>query len=152
MATNMKVQTLARYLQEDFVRRMAGLSTAVVVGDISFDTDANPMIRVGTGVIGAIGALIKILPMEWPLALNIIGQAAPNYGSQSVIQVIREAGLSTNTFEFISHLLSTVAIRGARVEFYESANGTAPVAAEIVLANLKGTWLPDLQNGLLLSQ
>lgn len=152
MATNQKVLNMAAFLQEDLKRRLAGLSTAITVADVTYDSDQNPLIRCGTGSIGAAGGLVKVMPRDWPLSLNSIGQAAPNYGSQTVIQYCREASVSANTMELEATIHSALSQRGTRLEWYESTNGTAPAAAELIAANLKGSFEPDQQYPLVSSQ
>ena len=152
MSTNAKVQNLAIYLQQELLQRLGKLSTAVTVADITFDTDQNPLIKLGTGIAGAAGGMVKVAPLNWPLSQNIIGQQAPNYGSQSVIQYAREASVAANTMELQAAINLVVGNRGTQVEFYECTNGVVPDQSQIIAGNLKYTYQPSTQWGMTLEQ
>jgi hypothetical protein len=121
----------------------------------SYDTDGNPLISVNDGspAAGEANLVIKVAPISWPLAKDVIGQSANIY-SPSVIQLVTEAnptggaGADILTAQQLLWALGLIVLRGTAVEWYQSANGVAPTAAAIIAGNLKATWQPDLYFGM----
>lgn len=118
----------------------------------SFDTDGNPLISVGTLTAGSAGATIKIQPVAWPLANDILGNAANIY-SPSKIMLGTEA--RTGNGGWMTHaqllpLLGEALLHGALLEWYETSSGTAPTVANTVFAsgNLIASFYPDIYNPL----
>lgn len=131
MATTFKARAIAAELAAELRYRQSAL--AVVE---SFDSDENPLVRVGSGVAGEAGALIKVQPISWPLAKDVLGLAAEMY-TPHIVKVNIEAnpaggaGADINTLGQILLYLGVAVTRGARTEVYTSAAGTAPNATDI---------------------
>lgn len=132
MATTKKALAMADELASELKQRQSALAITQ-----SFDTDSNPLIKVGAGTAGAKGGLIKIMPIAVPYAKDILGLAAEVY-TPHVVQIGVEANnaagaaADVNTWVELMLLIGPVVLRGARVEIYQSANGTAPTAANTV--------------------
>ena len=153
MSTTQKAITLAYTIQRDLKKRLAKLSTAVVVADVTFDSDQGPLITIGTGAVGAAGGTVKVTLADFPLSLNAINQQASLYGySPNKAQFVREASVSANTLELTAAILATLAQRGLNTEYYESTNGTAPDSSQFIAANLKYTHVADSDFGAISGQ
>lgn len=152
MATSAKAIALARSIASSLGLRQSAL--AVV---LSFDTDESPLVKLGTGSIGAAGGLIKVKPQDWSLAKDVLGLTAAIY-SPHVVQLVTEAdpaggaGANINTPAQLLLLLGEALARGCRVEWYQSANGNAPDAADITSGNLKASWDPSFEHGMIANQ
>jgi len=151
MATTRKAQDLALFLKDELNLRLSKISTPLVVAEVSFDTDQNPLIKIGTGAVGAAGGLLKIKPIEWPLSQNIVGLSEPVYSIHELL-FVREAAVAGNTDEVVMNITLPSAARGTRVVFYQSPNGTAPDASQFIDANKKATIEPSLYYGMQASQ
>lgn len=133
MAASKKAQALADEMISELAQRQSALAVTK-----SYDTDGSPLIRVGTGVIGAKGGLIKVTNIDWPLAKDVLGLTAEIF-TPSVIKLNVEAnyaGATDNVADINDWatqllLMGICLARGARVEVYQSANGTAPNATDI---------------------
>lgn len=141
--TTQKALDLASMIQEELLQRLAVLSPAVIVGAVSFDTDSNPLIQIGTGAAGQKGGVIKVLPTAWPTAKDILGNAAIQYGPHT-IQICTEtntaAGSDINDPSVLMPMLIVCALKGARFEWYKTANTVAPIAGSLIAANLKQSF------------
>lgn len=119
----------------------------------AFDTDGAPYITINdaTAAAGEQNMLVKVSPETWPLALDVLGNAANIY-SPSKVQIVTElsatAGQTLLSGANILALLGECLSRGAKVEWYMSTNGAAPGLADITASKLKGTFYPDLYNPL----
>lgn len=126
---------------------VAGLAVAE-----GFDTDGLPTISVGTGTAGQKNVFIKVNLQSWPLAKDILGNAANIY-VPLVTQVVTEAppsGAGAGVIVDLPTLMACVGevmLKGTRVEWYQSANGVAPTAAAITGAP-KSAFQPDIYNAL----
>lgn len=152
MATTKKALALADELISELKQR--GFTTV----SLSYDTDQNPLVRVGTGVAGATGALIKFSPIDWPNAKDILGLPAEVYNPH-VARIAFEAptagagaDVDPNTFATKYQLLAVLFARGLKTELYESAAGVAPVGGTFVSGNLKSTFEYSAQYGILQGQ
>lgn len=138
MATTKKALAMADELISDLNQRQSALTVS-----LSYDTDSNPLVKVGTGTAGQPGALIKVMPISWPLAKDILGLTAEIF-TPHVIRLNVEANFAgttdnvadINTWAQQLLLVAAVVSKGARVEVYLSANGTAPNATDINTATL----------------
>lgn len=154
MATSAKAIALARSIASELRLRQSALAVAE-----SFDSDGSPLVKLGTGSIGAAGGLIKVRPQDWPLAKDILGLTASIY-SPHVIQLVTEANyegatdnvLDINTPAVLLLLLGEALSKGCRVEWYQSANGNAPDASDITSGNLKASWDPSFEHGMIANQ
>jgi hypothetical protein len=153
MATTKKAVAMAEELVSELKQR-----TKLAVA-LSFDTDQNPLVQVGTGAPGAKGALIKVMPVDWPLAKDVLGLASPVYSPHKILVAfeaitVSNTGADTdpNTWEEKLLVLGAVLSKGTRVEVYESAAGDSPDADDMVPANLKAAFNPSVQYGMLSGQ
>jgi hypothetical protein len=153
MATDYKSQAIAHDLASRLGER--GLTSLGIVE--SFDTDGNPLINIGAGSAGGANAVIKCLPVVWPLAQDVLGLSANMY-SPHTLQLVTEADptagsgadpLSPNQLMMI---LGQVQQMGTIVEWYQTAAGTPPTAAGITSGNLQSTFYPDQRYPLISGQ
>lgn len=146
MATSKKALEMAAELLNELALRLPALAPVQ-----TFDTDGSPLIQVGTGVAGSKGGMLKIMPQPWTLATDILGLTSAIY-TPSVIRVGFEAnpaggaGADINDWPTLSAIVGAVALRGTRVEVYQSTAGVAPTAATLADATkLVATFEPSLQ-------
>lgn len=152
MATTKKAQAIARELQAELKQRLsAPFGTPLIVADVSFDSDQNPLIKIGTGAVGVAGGLVKIKPLDWPLAQQITGLPQQVYDKHT-IQFVNEASVSANTLAILNRILATIQSRGCKVQLFQSTNGTAPDASQFIDANLKDTYEASVQYPMLQGQ
>jgi hypothetical protein len=154
MSTSYKSVAISKELADRL--RSRGLSTLGVVE--SFDTDQNPLITIGSGVAGTANFLIKVMPTNWPLAKDILGLAALQY-TPTTIAIATEAdpaagaGADPTTRAQLLPVLGQCMEMGTHVDWYESANGTAPSAATIAdPTKLKASFDQDNYRPLISSQ
>lgn len=123
----------------------------------SFDTDGLPLVKVGTGVAGTAGALIKLVPQDWALAKDILGLTGNVYAPTKA-QILFEgnniagAGADINTWAQLLPIIGEVLSRGCRTEVYTVANGVAPTAAGIIPGNLRAAFDGLVQYGMIGNQ
>jgi hypothetical protein len=116
-----------------------------------FDTDGLPTISVGPGTAGSKNVFIKVNLQAWPLAKDILGNSANIY-TPLTVQFVTEAppaGSGAGVIVDLPTLLACLGdcvMKGSRTEWYQSANGVAPVAASITAGNLKAAFQPDIYN------
>lgn len=153
MATTKKALAMAEELVSELKQRQSALAVA-----LTYDSDQNPLIRVGSGANGAAGGLIKIMPIVWPLAKDVLGLSAEMFHPHVVRLNVEAnaaggAGADINTWAVQLLLVAACVSKGARTEVYESTNGTAPNATDINDATkLKATWEPSSQYPMISSQ
>lgn len=149
MATSFKAQAIAHKLADLYKAR--GYTPTE-----SFDTDNNPLISIGPGTAGNKNAIVKVLPTSWPLANDILGNAALQY-TPHTIQIVTEAdsagtGIATATaWQFLFDIMGQATLMGCHVDTYQSANGVAPSTAAITGAP-KSSFDPDLFHALISQQ
>ena len=118
MSSTAKAVAVARQLEEEYKIRLSALSVVV-----TFGSAGDPLIQVGTGAPGAAGALIRVKPISWPLAKDIFGQSAIQYGPH-VLQIATEDVFGDiNTSQQCLSLLGPLLQKGMKVEWYVVANG-----------------------------
>lgn len=151
MSTSYKAQAIAHELADRLAKRSAALAALVLVE--SFDTDQNPLIAIGTQASSDAEAfLIKVMPVSWPLAQDILGNSALQF-TPHVIKVLKEASSTGVTSADILQVLAQVADMGCEVKLYESSHGGGVVAADISdETKLVGDRWPDLYRPLISSQ
>lgn len=149
MASSYKALAMANQLHDKLVIRIGSK-----VHDVSFDTDSNPLIAIddGTPAAGEKNALIKILPDSWPLAKDVLGNTALQFVPH-VVQVVMEApaGGAGQTFldcQLLADILGECFRLGAKLDWYQSANGDAPSVDDIIAVNLVASFYPDVYNKL----
>jgi hypothetical protein len=152
MATTKKALAMAEELVSELKQRQSALAVAM-----SFDTDGNPLVKLGSGTAGQKNALIKIMPIDWPLAKDILGLASPVYTPHKVMVAFEAnpaggAGADVNDWPTLLVALGSALAKGARVEVYESANGDSPDADDLIAANLKASFDPSVQYPMVSSQ
>lgn len=149
MATTQKAIELAHELADKLKKR---ISLAVAE---SFDSNGHPLIQVGEGTDNAEGAVVRIKPIDWALAKDILGLASQVY-TPHVIQICVESSdngngdsveaLGYNTWANLLPLLGQCLETGCKVEVYAVANDTgvtnimADIAASFGSSNLKASY------------
>lgn len=132
----------AEDLRADLARRFATVSA------VNFDVNRQPYFLVGSGAAGSQSVTVKVQDYSLP-GLNAFGNPQEGYGNPVVLQICEEAGAVAGDVILTAvnqlAVMSCVAFRGARVELYVVANGTAPLLAGIIPANKVATWDPDMK-------
>jgi hypothetical protein len=150
MATTFKAGTIAHELADRLKVRALGVASAVTESVDS--TDSNPTIQIGTLASTNRCALIKVKPVDWPLAKDILGLSQPVF-TPHVIQVLIEAaplgGLTTSDK---LDLFAQLASMGTIVEIYETASGGFVSANLGDSTKLKETYHPDQWHQLVSAQ
>jgi hypothetical protein len=151
MATSYKAQALASELADKIRSRGFGGSLLVDAADL------NPYVSIGDGTIGGANALLKVKPVDWPLAKDVLGLDQAVFAPH-VIQFVTEAdptagaGANPLTRGQVLGILGQAMAMGCVVEWYESANGDSPDLDDITPAKLKGTFHPDHYHPLVSAQ
>jgi hypothetical protein len=135
MATTFKSAEIAHELADKLKIRAAALSLEVVE---SFDTDSNPLITVQPAddhalVAGDVGCMIKVAPVDWPLAKDALGNTAISYGPQRVMVLMENAAGDTGALlalqNFLAMILGECLQTGCKLELYGMKNTHAVIAA-----------------------
>jgi hypothetical protein len=153
MATTKKALAMAEELVSELRQRQKALAVA-----LSYDTDGSPLVKVGDGGNGDAGALIKIMPISWPLAKDILGLDAQMFHPHVVklgveLNNVGGGGADINTWAIQLLIVAACVSKGARVEVYGSANGTAPNVADLAnAAKLAAVYEPSAQYPMISSQ
>lgn len=146
MASLAKCFGLARTLKDNLAQRTALAVTESVDATVGF-----PIMLVGAAAAGSPGARIHIVPEDWSLAKDVLGNSA-NIFSPSVIRICFETNGTGDDVNAPADWLPIVgaAIQtGAKVEIYQSANGDSPDDADITGANLKATFNASARDGII---
>lgn len=155
MATTQKALSMANDIVSELSQRQSALAVS-----LSFDTDGSPLIQVGAGTAGSAGGIIKVQPISWPNALDVLGLTAQIFHPH-VIKLGLEANYAgtndniadINTAAQLTLLMGIVLTRGTRVEVYQSTNGTAPSATTLAdSTKLVASWEPNAQYPMVSSQ
>lgn len=145
--TDYKSAAIAADLASTLAVRISTLATPLAIVQ-SFSSDLFPSLTVGTGVAGTAGCFIHVRSVVWPLATDVLGNAAAMF-TPHTIQLCFEAEAAAQASwinpvavreAFIQECLS----RGCRLELYHSNNGTAPTFATIT-GTPDAVIEPDLQ-------
>lgn len=147
MAANKKCLALAADLADELRKRVSNYASIVE----SFDANGFPTIALDDGSAATTedAVFIRVRPRDWPLATDVLGTAQTVY-TPSVIQIAVEApatGVGLARFVSIAHaiaILASCVMRGARVEYWEEANGTIPSATTFNTASKLKTSFEDL--------
>ena len=143
-STSYKSNELAAELASELKLRLATLTQVT-----GFDSNGNPTIAIGDGVAGHANVFILIKPIDWALAKDIFGNSANQY-TPHTIQIATEAnpaggaGADCLTRSQLANFLVPITKKGTRFEWFERANGAAPLVTDLVAANLKVTIENDL--------
>ena len=120
------INNLASILKQ----RLSALAQA-----ISFDTDNNPVILVGSGVATQETFVVKFKPIPALWSTNpILGTAQPVYSpyvAQLCIEACSGAGAQPLTWTDKLTIIGLLTAGGWRTELHETATGTAPSVAAI---------------------
>lgn len=151
--TTKKAQVFAADLAQELALRLPALTLTE-----SLDTDGNPLVQLGAAASASPGFLLKVMPLDWPLAKDILGLTAQIFTPHK-IQVLVEANFAgttdnvadVNTWAVLLPVLGAVILKGTRVEMYQRANGTAITSADFTSGNLKSTFDGSLVYGMLSS-
>lgn len=152
MATTKKALAMADEIVSELKQRQTALTVT-----LSFDSDQNPLVKLGTGTAGQKNALIKVMPIDWPLAKDVLGLAEVVFTPHKVLVAFEAnnaagAGADVNDWATLLVALGVALSRGARLEVYESANGDSPDADDLIAGNLKASFEPSMQYGMLSGQ
>jgi len=153
-----KAIELAADLKGDLQTR-PGLRTLVFTD--SFDVSGMPCLTISTDSTPAFGEKVMVLrvkPIDQSLAKDCLGLASKVH-TPHVIQICTEAdfeGTTDNVLDILGpvellSLIGTVCIRGTKVEWYRTANGTVPSVAAMIASNLiqsfdTSTWWNTLSS------
>lgn len=150
MATTYKAQAMSKELADRLKARLNGALTLVQ----GFDTDQNPYIEIGAGAAGQPNAIIKVMPVDWPLAQDVLGLTANAYTPHKICVVTEAVNTNGSYLTRAQQLLifGQVSLMGSRVEHYNSANGDDPDLDDIVPAKLVASFEPDLYYPMISSQ
>ena len=146
MASTYKAQAIARKLHDSLQLRLQ--TATYFVNDISFDTDGSPFFTIndGTPASHEKNWILKVAPVSWPLAKDILGNSAIQYTPHAV-QIAWEAGAASNFGDFaamdVMKVLGESTLQGCRVELYMRTAGTAVAITDITAGNLQGTFEPN---------
>lgn len=105
------------------------------------DTDQHPVIRFydTAPVSDAAGALIKVRPVEWPLARDVLGLTATIF-VPITIQVVVEEDSAGMAWGWLVTLLGDLIFKGTKLELYQRDHGAFPEIADIDPDNLEVTY------------
>lgn len=160
MATTKKALAMAAELVSELAQRQSALTVTQ-----TYDTDGSPLIRVGAAAASSTGTLVpgvlyKIMPLPWPLALDIFGNAVEVF-TPHIVKVNIEANYAstvdtiadTNTPAQLLMFLGVALSRGCRTDLYVSAFGTSPNVTDLADATkLVASFDPNLQYKMTSSQ
>lgn len=150
MATTYKAQALAKELADRIKARLNGALTLAQ----GFDTDQNPYISIGAGVAGQPNAIIKVMPVDWPLAQDVLGLTASQYTPHKIAFVTETVATNGSYLTAPQQilLLGQILLMGSKVEWYKSSNGDSPDLDDITAAKLIASFEPDLYYPMISSQ
>lgn len=155
MATTQKALDIAYKLRDELRGRVQ--TSAYFVNDIQFDSDGSPYFTLGDAVPASHEKnwIIKVRPVDWSLAKDVLGNTAIPYGPH-VIQLAIEAGAASNFADFgyadLLQVLSSCAQQGCKLELYARTAGTLVAIGDITGANLKSSWEPNPQYAMIQNQ
>jgi hypothetical protein len=156
MATTAKAVEICKELFDKLKARL-GTSLAITINQDA--SDLNPYIQIGSGVSNTPNATLKVMPQDWPLAKDSLGNTAPAY-SPHKIALVTEANFAGTTDNVVDNLtraqllpiLGQALYMGTRLEWYETAFATPPTIAGIVVGNLKAAIDPNVYRPMISSQ
>ena len=148
-----KAYALGQRVGDELAKRLSTM-TPVTVGT---DGSGNTTISCGAGTAGSKSAFIRFESTSPGPNLNAIGQTA-DVPTPTVCQLVTESVDSTLTHTVgyltpveLASLLMVLNTFGTRLDWYQSANGTAPAVAGITGAPAASVY-PNLYNGARSSQ
>lgn len=135
MANSAKSLALANEMYDALKRHFTTIAQ-------DFDTDGNPLIKIGALTAGSQSAIVKVKPME-SVFKDIIGNTQPAYSPclcQLVLETSTIANVALMTEDNKMKLFEEVGKFGTMLELYMSANTNAVDATDITSGNLKAKW------------
>ncbi len=143
MATTAKALALFESLRQSLAVRLSSMTHVV-----TYDTDYSPILTISADATPAFNEavmVLKVMPQEWPLAKDVLGNTALQY-APTVIKLCTEesatagaTGLECTTAQLLP-VLGECLVKGCKFEWYLSDNGTVPAVAEMTAANLKASF------------
>lgn len=142
MATTQKAIDIAQRIYDELVVRYPSLTVS-----LNTHTDGHPYILLndGTPATTEFAAVIKVRPMEWSLAKDVLGNTAQIY-VPTVIQLCTEENASGGavpvdaTAATLLPLLGVLLNKGCVFEWYCNTAGDDPEIGDITGANLKASF------------
>lgn len=135
----------AAALRDDLSKQ---LPTSLAIGQLSAASDGSPTLMIGTGIAGSESAFIKVKD-EASLFKTGLGLTARGFGNPLRVQISLEASATANSQELnlanLVPLLSSIALRGAVIDVYLTADGTAVGVGGDINGTLTSTWYPDMK-------
>ncbi len=149
-----KAYALGQRVGDELAKRLSTM-TPVTVGT---DGNGNTTISCGAGTAGSKSAFIRYTAASAGPALNAIGQAA-DVPTPSVCQLVTEKnyeGATDGVTDILgpaelAPLLMVLCTFGTRLDWYRTANGTAPTVSGIT-GTPDASVYPNLYNGARSSQ
>jgi hypothetical protein len=148
MATTYKSQAIAHELADRLKKRLAFLTSTITLKE-GVDSSGNPTISIddGTAATTEKNVFIRVQPIDWALATDILGLSANEYAPH-VCQVATEAVTTNGTYlspDDLMQLLLTCASMGTKMEWWQETNGTVPTVTTFSTASKrKSECWPDL--------
>lgn len=149
-----KANELAQELYDELIKRCPEYTNAV----LSYDSNGNPTIELDDGSPATTedNVFIRLMPRDWSLIKDVLG-LAQNVYTPTTIQVAVEANGTTGLGHYVSQahlfaIITSIAERGARFEYWEETNGTIPSVTTFNTASKLKTYHESLYFPLLSSQ
>lgn len=151
-----KSQALAHDIADELKKRLAFLTSTITLKEgADSNGDATISIDDGSPATTEKVVFIRVKALDWNLGTNVVGLTAEVY-TPSIVQIATEAVTTNGTFlapDDLLQLLGTCLARGARTEWWQETNGTAPSVTTFNTASkLKSTWNPTLYGNMRGSQ
>ena len=149
--TNHKAVALAEELVSTLSKRLPNFT-------IELDHDANdlhPTLRIYDTAAGAVttaaGCVIKVRPVEWPLARDVLGLTSTIFVPLA-IQVCFEED-AADAWSWRLPLIGELVFKGSKLEVYECDAGEFPAVEDIDdKSNLKATFHGHIQYPMMADQ
>ena len=148
--TSHKAVALAEELVSTLSKRLPDFT-------VEFDhdvVDLHPVLRLYKTALGAVtgeaGCLIKVRPVEWPLARDVLGLTATMFVPLT-LQAVFEAD-ADDSWDWRLALLGELIFKGSKLEVYECEAGEFPEIDDIERANLKATFHGHIQYPMMADQ
>jgi hypothetical protein len=156
MASTQKAYEMASYLKEELALRLPSQTVALTL-DTTSGFEGCPVITVYEGAAassGDNGCLIRVQPISWALAKDVLGNASQVYTPHEIL--VGFEGLSVSEVQPCpaaqkAPILMALGQMGAAVKVYEIANGNFFAVTDFIAANLKATY-QNLKYPMVISQ
>lgn len=141
MAQIHKAAAIARQLAGKVKVRLPSLTVSETV-----DSSQNPVVQIGAAATTDDGAVVRVIGLAWPLAEDVLGNAAQSFGPH-VVQVCIEDAANSPASELA--IMAEAFASGARVELYKTTAGTVPSVSAMISGNLVATIDADPSKGII---